>query len=309
MLDVLATRTHYADHLRPVWDALDPDLRGRFMTKPEPGRAEFVLTASFEDSVQARKMGYSRPASLEHGIGQSYLGVKHGSYAGGWGRADTELFMVPNEHAAARWRAAYPRARVEVVGCPKLDTLPSREPGPGPVVAVSFHWNCSLVPEAGSTFTEYRAAVLALSRQFRVLGHGHPRIIDRIGPWYRDAGIEIVPAFADVCRRADLFIADNTSCLYEFASTGRPVVVLNGRKYRREVAHGLRFWEAASVGLQVSDPVLLTWAAALAVTDSAAQQTAREDALGLVYGIRHGAAEVAAQAVSSWIASRVAVAA
>jgi hypothetical protein len=35
---------------------------------------------------------------------------------------------VPNEYSARAWRASYPDARVEVVGCPKLDDLPAARP-------------------------------------------------------------------------------------------------------------------------------------------------------------------------------------
>jgi len=115
-------------------------------------------------------------------------------------------------------------------------------------------------------------------------------------------GIEVVESFAEVCRRADVFIADNTSALYEFAAIGRPVVVLNAPFYRRNVHHGLRFWEAADVGIQVDRADALLPAVAHALGDPPERRAAREAALAIVYGYRSGAAQRAAQAISAWLA-------
>ena len=153
------------------------------------------------------------------------------------------LFLHPNETSAARDRAAYPDARVEVVGCPKLDTLPAREPGPGPVIAVAFHWDGAM-PELRWAWPRFRHAIVRLAARYTVIGHGHPRAMADLAPWYRRAGIEVVPDFADVCRRADLLVFDNSSVGFEFAATGRPVVLLDPYHYRRGVHHGLRFWDA-----------------------------------------------------------------
>ena len=73
--------------------------------------------------------------------------------------------------------------------------------------------------------------------------------------------------FEDVVRRADLYIADNTSTLFEFAALDRPVIVLNAPWYRRGVEHGLRFWEFADVGVQVDDPESLVDAIGRALED------------------------------------------
>ena len=259
------------------------------------------LVASYGDVKKARRVGYGRLVFLEHGIAQTYVGVRHGSYSGGPDRGDVALFLVPNEQAAAKWRSAYPAARVEIVGSPRLDDLPrgprrSAPPtGKDAVVAISFHWVCTVAPETQPAFSHYRLVLSRLAERFTVLGHAHPRFLDRIRHYYEHAGIEVVADFAEVCERADLYVCDNSSTLYEFAATARPVVVLNAPWYRRNVEHGLRFWEAAHVGLQVNEPADLVPTVERALTDPWPDE--REDALRIAYAYRTGAAERAARAI------------
>jgi hypothetical protein len=243
---------------------------------------------------------------MEHGCGQSFGGDKRAdrfaSYAGGMNR-DAQMFLHPGNHPAGRDRAAYPKARIEVVGCAKLDSLPKREGEPDSVVCVSFHWNCAVTNETRPAL-EFDDQIRRLVKApgITVIGHGHPRIQQKLRIWYRRLGIEFVPKFEDVCRRADLYVNDASSTLFEFASTGRPVVVLNSPRYRRNVDHGLRFWEASGVGLNVSVGDDLEGTVRLALTDPKEQQQAREDALDLVYAYRTGAAARAAEALVDWAA-------
>lgn len=322
MIGALAYEPHFLDHLAPVWHALPESERGEFRTDPalapraralgiEPVEVPYpkaipaepapsfagrlTLVASYGDLKKGRRMGLGPFVYLEHGIGQSYIGdahaKEHPSYSGGRNRADVVLNLVPNENAAQRWRDSYPDTPVEVIGCPKLDTLPAKEPGPV-TVAVSTHFPCSIAPETQSALGNYLHAIEKLPHA--VIGHGHPRYfgLDRI---YKRIGVEYVPEFTDVCRRADVYVCDNSSTLYEFAATGRPVVVLNAPSYRRDVDHGLRFWEAADVGIQVNRPSELAPAIERAL---AGDTSNREHALDIVYAYRSGAAERAARAIA-----------
>lgn len=328
-MDALAYEPHFVAHLAPIWRALPKDVRGTFYTEPslvgycaslgisadgQRMATGFVraqanadgppaLVASYGDQKRGRLRGYGAFARIEHGIGQSY-GNQLGNYPGGTDCEDVDLFLMPNEYSAERWQSAYPGASVEIIGCPKLDDLPSREPGPAPVVALAFHWPCSVAPETMPAFHHFRPALGALAKRFSVLGHGHPRAMATFARHYRRMGIAVVDDFAEVCRRADVFAADNTSALYEFAATGRPVVVLNAPFYRRGVHHGLRFWEAADVGIQCDRADSLVAAVEQALGDPPAAQAAREAALGIVYGFRSGAAQRAAQAIGGWLADR-----
>ena len=305
-LDAIASEGHFADHLLPVWMALPEEMRGTFYRKTRPPvSSQKTLVASSGDLYRSRKLG--RPtAIMEHGCGQSYGGdrksANHSSYAGG-GSRDAQLFLHPGPHPAGRDRERYPDARVEIVGCPKLDALPRKERNGPPVVAIGFHWDCRISSETRTGAPHFMYSLHALAKTgIKILGHGHPRIIDRLAPYYSKYGIEVVRSFAEVCARADLYLCDNSSSLFEFAATGRPVVVLNPPKYRREVHHGLRFWEAATVGIQVTPRESLAEAVSAALADPPAQREAREAALTLVYAYRSGAAQRAAAVLTDWLA-------
>lgn len=293
MIVPLAYEPHHRDHLNPIAALLPPVEAGARSSE------DIALVPSYGALIRARRLKFRRFILAQHGAGQSYGGERRTSaqpgYPGGKDNADVGLFLVPNEHAAKRWRDAYPKAKVAIVGCPKLDDLPARVPGPGPVVAVSFHWAAHFSPEAGSAFAYYWPAIPKLVRQgYRVIGHGHPLRSD-LPQFYRRYGIEYVPRFEDVCRRADVYVCDNSSTIFEFASTGRPVVLLNAPTYRPRIHHGLRFWDAASVGLQVDDPDKLEPTIRAALEDD--HEAQREAALDRVYAFRSGGAQRAADAI------------
>jgi hypothetical protein len=328
MLDVLACENHFVDHLAPIYLALPPEVRGSFIvarsrfgprdmaeliaraasrgvtaTPEVPAEDRPLLVASYGDLKIGRRLGRTRFAFIEHGIGQSFIDSNHGSYAGGIGRDDVGLFLTPNQHSANRWSTAYPGAKVVIVGCPKLDSLPGREPGPKPVVAISFHWAGGHPPETGSAWDEYRRYLEPLAEAYTVIGHGHPRYLESLARHYKRLKIPVVADFADVCRQADLYVCDTNSTIYEFASTGRPVLLMNkpGRNgYRKDIEHGLRFWSAAHVGVQCDRPQELVAKVGEALADPAEQQAARESALSIVYKYRSGAAGRAAAALIEW---------
>jgi hypothetical protein len=317
-VDVLASEQHFADHCYPIWQALkEPgdfilthELVSTKIRRWEGANANItdktrpILVASYGDLKRARRQGRTRIARIEHGAGQSYIGPKlNSSYAGGTDAADVSLMLVPNQYSADLWRRSYPEMQVEIVGCPKLDSLPRKDPSEPLTVAVSFHWDGYLVPETISAFNHYRSVLPQLAEAYNLIGHGHPRAI--IGPpmlerRYRRMNIELVPDFAEVCRRADLYICDNSSSLFEFAATGRPVIVLNSPQYRRNIEHGLRFWDAADVGIQVDHPSDLLAAVATALQDGPQQRKARKQALAMVYAYPSGAAQRAASVLGEW---------
>lgn len=323
MIDFLASERHFVDHLVPVWEALPAECRGLFFVTEdlvedgcarglavEPlslwrlaSRSGLAACASARDLATLTRGG-RKVALFEHGAGQSYQ-TAHTSYAGGPGRQNVVLFLVPGPAPAARNRAAYPGVPVVEIGCPKMDPWHQPYPwGPDelepPVVALSWHWDCQVCPETRSAWEHFRPELPELAKRtdIRLLGHAHPRAAKFIFPTYSKLGIEIVPDFEEVLRRADLYCCDNSSTLFEFASTGRPVLVLNAPWYRRQVQHGLRFWDCAAVGMQVGQSGDLSVAIDEALLDHPERQQARRAAVAQVYAATDGrASQRAAEAL------------
>lgn len=300
----MASAEHYRAHLLPIYEALPPEQRGAVLRSvplrrrgPQPER-NAVLVGSWTDLRAVGEAGYERIVYAEHGIGQTYQ-TGHPAYPGGRHRDRVGLFLSPNATAARYDAEAYPAATVRVVGDPALDALP-RGPGAGPI-AVSFHWDCMVAPETRSTFRYWITAVRDLAQEQDVIGHGHPRAINPLKGMYRAAGVRWVENWHAVCEQAALYICDNSSTLYEFAATGRPVVVLNGPNYRRGFRPGLRFWDAANVGFQVDRPVALAETVLRAVEDPPDVRQRREAAVDIAYGYRSGAAQRAADTIMEWL--------
>lgn len=271
----VASRAHYAAHMAPV---AVPD--------------GVALVASYADLTRVRGK-HRRIVLMQHGIGQSY-GDRNPAYPGGRDNDAVGLFLVPGAQPAERWRAAYPKARVEVVGTPLLDDLPRRSPDGKVTVAVTFHW-------LKGAFAYFRNAVIDLSLEFHVIGHGHPRAT-RLPRFWAKHGIEAVTDFRDVCERADVLLFDNTSAGYLFAATGRPVVVMNSADYKRKWDYGLRFWDAADVGVQVESTEDLAPAVHRALELRPADVARREAALDMVFGYRSGAAQRSSDVIREWAA-------
>jgi len=323
--DFWATEPHFIDHLAPLWHALDPERRGTFWTTPalvghaatlgvEAKAADGIpralrsgrwpiVTAAWGQAGKA--LSTRRPVVLlNHGSGQTFTGVSHPSYSGGAPelRRRIALFLEPGPHAAEATLASIPEARVVQVGPAKLDTWHTSPPKPAgerPVAAISFHWRCKVVAEAGTAFDYYRSALADLAAgPWELLGHGHPTLWNEIRPIYEELGIEPVRRFDDVLARADLYIADGTSTLYEFASTGRPVLCLNTPAYRRDVHHGLRFWDAVP-GLECDHPADLRSKVVEALEDPVEARVRRAHGVARAYVACDGQAAVrAAEAIS-----------
>ena len=252
-----ASERHYFDHLLPVYK----ETGGEFwvhseLTEYAHGKVDYrigvpdglTVVSSYRDLDKV-----DEAVLMEHGNGQTYCDTDCGSYANSSeGKEKVRLYLAVNEYSANAFRQANPDIEVKVIGCPKLDELVNTPPGDK--IAISFHWDCMVSAESMTSFWEYKDILKDLSREFDIIGHAHPRIIEMIRPYYEYAGIEVVDNFDEVLRRSKLYICDNSSTIYEYAACGRPVVLLNSKNYRKDIEHGLRFWDCADVGLQVDSP-------------------------------------------------------
>lgn len=278
----LASERHFADHLEPVYDQLPKDVRGVFSREgdPRPPRGELTVVAAWGDLDKTKG---SPVVLFEHGVGQTYQGQKIRNFAGGRGRDHVVGFAVPNRMVYDINAEAYPGVPQEIVGLPRLWPWLTKKRGKfcnfmpaDPVVAVSFHWDSFVCPETRTTWPYYRWALTPLAEKVRVLGHGHPRIYDDIQLAYQAMGVEPVREFSKVLDLADVYVCDNSSTLYEFAATGKPVVVLNQPSYRRDVEHGLRFWSHAGVGVNCDHPDALERCVKIALEDPLNIKSERE---------------------------------
>lgn len=294
-VDFFARRTHFVDHMLPIWEAMEGE-RGQFFV-PEVV-AEYAIAKGISDVVPLRSMSQmnaivcapdgtapllvcaygdldiahrkspQRPfIMMEHGVGLTPA-QGHAGYAGGTGkRRQADLFLAPNEFIRAKTAKAIPGTPQVVIGTPKLDKWahPVRNPfhqsievmEPKPVVCISFHWNGEKVSkEASNAFMHYRDVLDELAQQddFQLIGHGHPKYMWYLEQEYQARGIEVVHDFEEVMLRADLYVNDCSSTMYEFCVAGKPVVIMNAPWFRRDVDLGIRFWEYADIGPQVDEP-------------------------------------------------------
>jgi hypothetical protein len=266
-IHALASLPHYKEHVEAIWKHLPDELRGepRFgagtTSRGWHGTDDIVMVGGFYDidRVPANRIIY-----VEHGAGQSYNGDararEHPAYHGTPHHPNRVIaYISPRQEVADSWdKPAYaagapvcdPYVKGECVQLPDV-----------PVAAITFHWDARRIcPEAGSALEHYVEHLGDLydeleNQGFIVIAHHHPRDVRLAAMWrhvrVKNPPIEVVPV-ADVRKFANLLICDNSSLMYEMSYLGRNVVALNAPWYRRDVEHGLRFWQWR--GIQVDTP-------------------------------------------------------
>ncbi|MFW6222230.1 MAG: glycosyltransferase [Bacteroidota bacterium] len=333
-IDFIAWERHHFDHLRAIWSEIPNRFKGFFYIITnydklsdfrEISALKKILVYESFDNLEVQIFNSKNPIVVstfykvdllfkfcrpifyvEHGAGQTYKESKLYNYE----RRNVVLDILPSQRLSEIFQVRYPFSSKIAAGSPVLDKwhkFAERPLNPLPVVALSFHFDRTSLPETRSSFGYFESALKKLAQQnrWKILGHGHPRIFNQLAPVYKKYGFEIVRDFEDVMNQADLYVCDNSSTLFEFASTNRPVVVLNAPWYRRDVEHGLRFWEHAGVGVNCNHPEELLDAIELAIADPPEQQAKRKKAVNAVYAYTDGfAATRAAKAMvdfaSAW---------
>jgi hypothetical protein len=155
-IDFYARRTHFIDHMTPVWNAMPDRIKGKFyvpqvllsyvkkqVTNIEtlqslncrsdrptscveiPSSRNPVVTSAYGDMQLAAHYNERPLILMEHGVGLTFNqanGKTVSGYGGGEGyRANVSLFLAPNEYIAKKTRAVYPEAPQVIIGTPKLD--------------------------------------------------------------------------------------------------------------------------------------------------------------------------------------------
>jgi len=314
----------------PVLPRLPADPLSGAPNGPNP-----LLTCAYGDMLAAYKVRPQRPFILmEHGVGLTF---NNPSYAGGLGlRRQVALFLVPNEHTRLANARVMPLTPQAIVGVPKLDEWAEAAalathvvlPGPSasargggsmpphvgspctsgrrPTVCISFHWNgAHIAPEAGNAFQHYAGILpeLAQDEAFTLIGHGHPKFRD-LEQHFLGMGIRFVRDFRDVMEQADVYVNDSSSTLYEFCVTGKPVVILNAPQFRKNVHHGIRFWEYSDVGPQVNQPGELRAAIEQAIAEPDVYQVQREKAVQDLYPYLGESSARAARCIEDFLQSK-----
>jgi hypothetical protein len=252
----LASQPHYVDHLRPVYEALPEEVRGVFATnRNELAPKTLTVVSSYADLLVVKNCPV---VFFEHGTGFRYNN-NHPSYSGSAKRDGVVLFCNVNRIVESRNQEVNPDAKHVIVGCPKLDSLVAAKfiPDDNAEVAFSWHWECTVAPETRSAWKHYQPHLRQTAEEAKGLwapiGHAHPRAWKTVVKDYEAWNWCTARSFSDVCARADVYVCDTSSTIYEFAALGRPVVILNAPWYRKNVHHGLRFWDHIP-GIQVDDP-------------------------------------------------------
>lgn len=297
IIDFHASAPHYLDHLEPIYGALHPrnigtvrvglgmeDYARSLGIEPSDREAgDVVVVASWADARQSRAR---RVVLMEHGIGQTYEG-RRPEYAGGFGRERVALFLAPNERVLRANQEATPGSEHALVGMPLMDQWFTTAPPTTGQFFATFHWEADFTNEAMSGWRYFRDAIVEMQQVGPIFTSHHPRAPE-IGQWFRAHGVPVVEDFSGVMRHGSVLAFDNTSAGFMFAATDRPVVVLNPPHYRRDVEHGLRFWEFADVGVQCFDPQELAEAFETALADPFDIADRRREITAELFPVRDG---------------------
>ncbi len=264
-IDVTASLPHYYDHMLPIFEQLPERLRGNVLELETPcrypARNRVAMVAGY---IDAKRLQASNPMIyVEHGAGQAYLGDQKTatlpSYSGGASRHRSIVgYVCPSVAVAERWA---PTPAV-AAGCPKMDRWIFTEPKVPRSVCFAWHWDAgerrTLSPEMRSAWAHWQPVLGHLANIFRnegwlVFGHAHPRWGGTLRKPMEAAGLTVLDTDAEVFDNVGVLFVDNSSIGYEFALLGRPTFWMNAPWYRRDVHHGLRFWDVVP-GIQLDHP-------------------------------------------------------
>lgn len=333
-INFFADEEHYLKHLSPVWRQLLPERRGFFIIKDnlerlaktegigryllyrqrpmdEPNVRGAVITythpsetlamvVSARDHANALAMGFAVVRG-EHGIGQTYVaGKKTDSsvYAGSPNHRLLFAYFAPGVHPYQKQTEAHPEVVAYRTGSPFLDRFaPYPEPEPAGVGFV-FHWDNTVQAESAATWPYWSNQICELvAAGQEVWLHCHPRERGRFAAEFlQPSGLtdRWVPTLEELHLKCGVVCGDNTSAMYLLAGAGHPLVVLNHSKYRHNINHGLRFWDAADVGVNCDRASDLPAAIEMARRRREVDWKYRESALNYVFYRREGASIIEA---------------
>lgn len=275
----IASEEHYLRHISGVAHTLPPErrglvivaanlrrkalLEGHMVIAPEStnhiyqlANPQYSLTycVSYKDHQKARDLGYP-VVRAEHGAGQTYCDLLTNSFAGSEDHRSAFLCLYPGysplkQHIQRLGKPAF------LVGAPILDRwiAPPRDRH----VGFAFHWDCQNIPETRETLSYWaqsiESSIMEMGSDYTFYMHAHPRFPHAKAVYNAMVGrgcpITWIEDRDTFLSEIGVLVADNTSLVFEACAHDRVAVVLNHPGYRRNVEHGLRFWEASDVGIQ-----------------------------------------------------------
>jgi hypothetical protein len=309
-IDSFASYPHYYEHILPIHEVIGGRLfyttpstkRPGTITRGLPRSDDWLIVAGYPDLKRTR-----RPTVfVEHGIGETY-NLTDSHYAGGTGRERVKLFLCPNQKVFEANEARYP-GRSVIVGSPRVESLIHRAGKRGEVrdrrlrVAVSFHWQCRIHPQAGTALFDFQPHLKhwATDPRIELVGHAHPRIGPHAERIYNAAGIPYVESFDDVIEWADVYAVDNSSTLFEAAAVGLDVVVMDSPHYTAEET-GFRFWKYADIGPRISPGDELGDAAIRSHAERISYADLRHQMVAEIFGTIEGSTTKAVAAIRTVI--------
>ena len=326
-IEFYGSMKHYIEHLVPIYNALK--VRGPFYVPPTlikfakmkgiknpiqgdppPVSKAPVAVASIIDLCKSYR--FPRPVIFtDHGVGFSYRLGSSCCPGGSGPRHRVNLFLSSNNHSARRDIIKNPETAVAVSGCSRMDRwheqkdkLNEKLKTKAPIIVMSTHWDCKISPYSRSAFYHMEGAVPMLREKYgkRFFLSAHIKIQIMIREKARYYGVPFLSDFNTVLRKASLYIMDQGSTLYEFASMDRPVVAYNCPYYdkRFDGDFGMRFWEHCP-GIQCDEAINMLDVVEEALSDPIHYREMRERAVSYIYAYTDGkCAERAAKAITEW---------
>ena len=338
-IDALGLRlSRIVDHIVPIWRELPANLRGNFYVSdkeyknvlkkyPDVNFQIFekhiwafrrekgpVITSMLSGVIREIVTAKRKTILVEHGCGDTFGidSIKNPlSLSRKNDNLDILMYLAPGHHPAKVFKKLRPEVPVKLIGCPKMDAWHIRPPKPRsdpPVVVISFTWDWQdqewgeWAKTVRGTWSYYKDFLPQLKNQnWKIYGNLHPKMWSKAAVVFKDLGIPLI-SFEEALEIGDLYICDQSSTIFEFASTGRPVVLLNAPWYQKDIQQGLRFWKAANIGMQVNEPDKLISTIEMALEDPEIIRKRRERIINYIYPVRDGtASKKAAAAIVSAI--------
>lgn len=288
------------DHLGPIWDAIPDEYKGEVYQRGNYRRARRspnVLLINHPSGLHKITPWKKDIVLTVHDFGETF-GDTHNKIPDYLQprnkKVKPSLFLPPGRHLHEQQQDMFPDVPSVMIGCPKLDPYHLKPPRPRndrPVVALSFTWNWQKAKgQPVGAYSYYKSIVEEIKNvsDWVVIGNAHPHMYNTIRYDYMKNKITY-HTFEWVMEHADILVCDYSSIIYEFASTGRPVVLLNAPWYK-DIPHdqSIRFWKCAGIGLNVWEPKDVIPAIYQTLHDDPIQKSEKQAILDYVYHVRDG---------------------